>query len=217
LQSHAIFFSSAAAEEMKVLLEDIERERAKTAAAENRISEVDKERRETAAKVSDLEAKISKLTRDTTKMKHDHEKQLKDVNDRVLNAVRLLGFKGDRLPGWRNIFRFFFNLFKFHFKANELAGHGSDDDDLDFDGGGKKYAHFILNVVFGFWLIVFSQGNLLLRKVLLGKVLLAKRVLEGNRNSILTVTVTLAINPFTIKRKMFIFVQHVLLFILSGH
>lgn len=142
---------------MKVLLEDIERERAKTAAAENRISEVDKERRETAAKVSDLEAKISKLTRDTTKMKHDHEKQLKDVNDRVLNAVRLLGFKGDRLPGWRNIFRFFFNLFKFHFKANELAGHGSDDDDLDFDGGGKKYVHFILNVGFGLGNCIFFR------------------------------------------------------------
>jgi len=47
-------------------------------------------------------------------------KQLKEVNDRVLNAVRLLGFKGDRLP------------------AGELVAHGSDDDDLDFDGGGKK-------------------------------------------------------------------------------
>lgn len=84
---------------MKVLLEDIEREKTKTAAAENRISEVEKERREIAAKVSDLEAKISKLTRDATKIKHDHEKELKDVNDRILNAVRLLGFKGDRLPG----------------------------------------------------------------------------------------------------------------------
>ncbi len=121
---------------MKVLLEDIEREKAKTTAAENRISEVEKERREIAAKVSDLEAKISKLTRDASKMKHDHEKELKDVNDRILNAVRLLGFKGDRLPGSGHIkFRFFLTYFLL--LANELAAHGSDDDDFDF-GAGKK-------------------------------------------------------------------------------
>ena len=92
--SESFFLSRALENETQVLLEDIERERQKTSAVEDKLVESEKERRNLTLKITDLESTISKQTRDRQKIKHEHEKATKEIQDKILTAVNVLGFKG---------------------------------------------------------------------------------------------------------------------------